>query len=133
MTISAEDARAKLAEKRRIYANCLGALTAYGEAAVNGARGTALSPARRAELLEETNRARLAAGNGASEVNLIGPTEVAALANRAMRALLRVETDSQASGDAADAISKVMLAMRRDVGEPTPAREEDEMPQLPGL
>lgn len=46
-SISAEDAGAKLAEKRRIYANCIAAITACASATDNAARGPACpGPAR---------------------------------------------------------------------------------------
>jgi hypothetical protein len=129
-SIAAEDARAKLAEKRRIYANCMAALTACASATDNTERGTDLPPAQFAELLEELSRTRQAAMNATYEVQLIGPIEVARLTNRAIRALL----DSAAqAGDIAEAVAKLTRAMRRDLGEDVPPREQDEMPDVAGL
>lgn len=95
--ISAEDARARLAEKRHIYANCLTALTACASATDKAARGTALPAAQHAQLLEETTRTQLASANAVSEVDLIGPIEVARLANRAMRSALGADRSSSLS------------------------------------
>jgi hypothetical protein len=130
-TIIAEDARAKLAEKRRIYANCVAALNVYVTADDNAARGTELSPAQNAELLEDYARARDAALNAVSEVDLIAPTEVAFQAHRVMTILLDAEVGAPAS-EIAGALVKLTYAMRGDLGEQVPRAEEvRDAPTLP--
>ncbi len=114
-SIRAEDARATLAQKRRIYANCLATITDYAIAANSAAGGTELPPAQRAELLEESSRARSAALNAVSEVDLIAPPEVTIPAHRAAGAVFRADQ----AGNAADieaAIANLTTAMRRDLG-----------------
>jgi uncharacterized membrane protein YidH (DUF202 family) len=118
---SAEDARAKVAEKRRIYASCLATLTVCGAAEAALQRDD-LSEAERARLEEERDRAQVTAVNAESEVALIGPAEVSELANRATRVLITADFSSQ-TRDVVRAITKVKMAMRRDLGEDAPPLE----------
>jgi hypothetical protein len=122
-TISAEAARARLAEKRRIYANCLVALTAYTHAAGSLAQGAELSPAEYAGLEEDSDRTRMAAVLATSEVYLIGPPEVIKLANRTFLLALGAETGNRID-DPAKAIAELAGAMRRDLGENVPPSEQ---------
>jgi hypothetical protein len=114
-SISAEDARANRAEKRRIYAGCVAALTAYFDGTVAPNTGSLLWADKRAVLDAELGRTRLAAQVAVSEMDLIGPPEVAIMAHRAMRAVLRASE----GGDTADALSSIVnltMTMRRDLG-----------------
>jgi hypothetical protein len=115
-TISAEDARAKLGEKRKVYARCLGALLAYTHAAGTLAQGAELPPAEYAELEEDSDRTRMAAMNATSEVYLIGHPEVVRLANRTLGLALSAETGGQVE-DPVEAVAELTGAMRRDLGE----------------
>ncbi len=116
-SIRAEDARARLAEKRRIYASCVGALIAFSDAVVAVARDrdTPLTPEQHAGLVEESDRARLAAQNAVSEVDLIAPADVAILAHRAMRVILHAD-EAQDAGELGSPIVNLTMAMRRDLG-----------------
>ena len=116
MTISAEDARAKLAEKRRIYANCLTAINTYLYAAGALAGGTELPPAEHAGLEQEADRARTAALNTTSEVYLVGTAEVTRLANRTLSLVMSAETGTSVE-EPVTVFVELTGAMRRDLGE----------------
>jgi hypothetical protein len=116
ISISAEDARAKLAEKRRIYASCLAALMAYAAAIGDVTRGTELPPEQLAGLQEASNRARVTASTATWEVFLIGHMEVTGLASHALMDLLDAESDPE-SALAARTVVGLRTAMRRDLGE----------------
>jgi hypothetical protein len=116
MTISADDRRAEVAEKRRIYAACGAALTAHFDAVV-GARSNDPHEVRfdPAVLLAEVNRTRVAAVNAVAVVDLISPSEVAILAHHAMTATLDVGEAESTSG-ASRAIIEMTMAMRTGLG-----------------
>lgn len=118
-SIAAENNKARLSEKRCVYANCLAALMfGYLQAAMVRARGDVRSKGYAADVLE-ANRARMAAVNALSEVRLIGPQDVGSLATRAVMALLRFLKEGGGS-DFGKAHAKLTLAMRIDLGEPVP-------------
>jgi hypothetical protein len=121
-SISAEDARAKVAEKRRIYASCLAALGAHATA--NAFPLTTVSPEAGIRFQEEIIRTRSTAMNAVFEVQLISPSEVAGLANITLLALLNADLDTQ-TPEIAKAIGTLMGAMRRDLG------ERDATPDVP--
>jgi hypothetical protein len=124
MSISAEDARAKLAEKRRIYANCLAALMDFTNALERWGHETKLPPEQRnAEGQDEVVRTRRAAYHTVSEVELIGPTEVARLASRVISALLGSDQNTRLV-EITDPLTVLVLEMRRDLGEDVPSREQ---------
>ena len=112
-SISAEDARAKVAEKRRIYANCLAALVAASMAS-GAARAANDNPAVefRMETLQRAMAAQQAAMNAVSEVQLIGSPEVSVLAMHCSMAA----TDT--SSDWGSTYSRLLTTMRTDLGEP---------------
>ena len=103
-SIAAEDARAKVAEKRRIYANCLAALVA----ASNAAR--AAEAEAQVETLQKAMSAHQEAMNANSEVQLIGSIEVSLMAMKCHTAVAKSEWSSAYSG--------LLAAMRTDLGEP---------------
>jgi hypothetical protein len=116
-TISAEDARARVAEKRRIYANCLSMFTLGFSAGVDARRlkDTPQSDEYR-NAMQEFNRARPAAMNAVQEVDLIGPLEVGRLARKAGLSMLQIPKEG--AEDFIAASREVLLAMRADLGEP---------------
>jgi hypothetical protein len=114
-SISAEDARANRTEKRRIYAGCVAAVTAYFDAIVAAGTGSLVFADERAGLDAEVGRTRLAAQVAVSEVDLIAPTEVAIMAHRAVQAVLRASEGGSTSDTSASIIS-LMMAMRGDLG-----------------
>lgn len=114
-SISAENARANRAEKRRIYAGCVAALTAYFDATVAARTVVLLVAGQRAELEAEVGRTRLAAQVATSEMDLIGPPEVAIMAHRAAQAVLRA-SEGGSTSDASGSIISLTMTMRRDLG-----------------
>lgn len=98
MTSRSEDKRAKLADKRRIYANCLAALA-------DGLRASILE-AKRSDTLtlndykdyvllhDNAVIAQMTAMNAVAEVQLIGSLDVAKLASETFEALLNVSPES---------------------------------------
>ncbi len=118
-SISADEARSKVAEKRRIYANCLTAFTAHTHAAGCLALGAEQPPAGCAALEEDCDRTRAAAMNAASEVYLIGSPEVIKLANRVIKLALGAETGGSLE-DTVKAFAELTGAMRRDLGKNVP-------------
>jgi hypothetical protein len=121
-SIAAEDARAKVAEKRRIYANCLAALSAY--VAAKTVPLTNLPPEAGIRFREEINRTQLAAANAVYEVQLIGPSEVALLANTTLLPLLNADRAAPGLG-IGKAIGRLTTAMRLDLGEQVLVREDE--------
>jgi len=114
ISIRAEDARTRLADRRRIYAGCVAALTAYSDATVANNPKPLLAE-QRAELEYDVGRTRLAAQVAVSEVDLIAPPEVAIMAHRAAQAVLQAgKTENIASIGAP--IVNLTMAMRRDLG-----------------
>jgi len=101
-SISAEDERAKLAEKRRVYASCLASLTATGLVST----GNSPNP-------ESVTNAFMSATCALFEVRLIAPREVGELAGTALGRLLGSEF-----GGFADVVTRLTSAMRADLGEP---------------
>ena len=117
MSIAAEDKRAQLAEKRRIYANCLARLTDgfYAATIVKTYTGKN-TDAEYKTAVQECNRARVEATHTLHEVRLIGPGHVGNLASNAVRSLLRVlEGDST---EYSKVQAELASAMRADLGEP---------------
>lgn len=115
-SIRAEDVRAKLADKRRIYAGCVAALTAYSDATVAANSPKALIKQHvRAELEYEVGRTRLAAQVAVSEVDLIAPPEVAVMAHRAALAVFDA-SEGKKIASIGSPIVNLTMAMRRDLG-----------------
>jgi hypothetical protein len=114
-SISAEDRRARLAEKRRIYAGCVAAVTAYSDATVAANTPKMLLAEQRAELEHEVGRTRLAAQVAVSEVDLIAPPEVAMMAHRAVQAVLHA-SEARNEANIAVPIVSLTMVMRRDLG-----------------
>lgn len=119
-SIAAENDRARLYEKRRVYANCLAVLMlGYLEAAMVRARGDTRSKGY-ADAVLKANRARTAAAvNALSEVRLIGSQEVGSRATHAVMTLLHFLKEGSGE-DFGKAHAKLTLAMRIDLGEPVP-------------
>ena len=114
-SISAEDARANRAEKRRIYAACVAALTAHADVIVGASDELQRLIRSNAVQVDDLNRTRLAAQNAVAEVDLIAPTEVAVLTHHAMQVVLHAWGASSAAAPGV-AISALTMAMRRDLG-----------------
>ncbi len=114
-SIRAEDARARLADKRRIYAGCVAALTAYSDATVAANTSKILLAEQRAELEYEVGRTRLAAQVAVSEVDLIAPPEVAIMAHRATQAVLHA-SEAENIASIGFPIVNLTMAMRRELG-----------------
>jgi hypothetical protein len=116
-SITAEDGRARLAEKRRVYANCLARLTDgfFAATIVKTYEGKHTEAEYKAAVLE-CNRARVVATNALHEVKLIGPPNLGSLATSAVRSLLRLLEGDNTEFSRVQA--ELTLAMRADLGEP---------------
>jgi hypothetical protein len=116
-SISAEDQRVKLAEKRRIYASCIAALTV----GLNAARAilpgeTGPADERHDELMAQWGSAVATAISAASEVRLVGPFVVADLATRLVNLLIRARRVDDL-GEWGRIYTELVAAMRADLGE----------------
>lgn len=89
-TLAVENERAKLAEKRRIYANCLSSLNLgfYAASIVRTHRNKRSKEYGAAVL--EANRARMMAANAINEVRLSAPPELGSLADKVLITVLRI-------------------------------------------
>lgn len=123
-SIAAEDARANLAEKRRIYANCLGALTAFLTAEIRKQN----APCRQSDRANQAyTPALLATSSAVWEVILITSIEVANQTARVFDAVIHMDAAAPQiddtlrvlaqAGEIGDAISTLSETMRRDLGE----------------
>ena len=124
MTISAEDQRIKLAEKRRIYANCLAALQ-HAQAALQHAEGVATDdpPTESADAATPAAidaAAALTAADAAVDAAMTACFEVAIIAPvavyRPVATILKCLADQPEEG-LGDALGQVLVAMRVDLGE----------------
>jgi hypothetical protein len=118
MTGRSEDKRAKLAEKRRIYANFLAAHSAALRESVLEARAGS-SPARKdyAVLHDNAVVAQMAALNAAAEVQLISSFNVARLAMESFGTLVDISPASPGHEEWAKAYALLVAAMRTELGE----------------
>lgn len=109
-SISAEDARARNAEKRRTYANCLAVLTLAVSTRASANPDDRDSRTNAANLI-------ITAANAVFEVKLIAPPEVDTLAIAAMQNLSSSKV-GQVHKESAGAITRLASAMRADLDEP---------------
>ena len=100
MTIRADDRRVELAEKRRIYANCLAALQHAADAGVM----------RDDPPSEREDAAAAAAETASFEVVIIAPSAVSKLVSTALGCL-----GEQREEEFSDAMTKLIVAMRVDL------------------
>lgn len=107
-SISVEDDRTKLADKSRIYAQCLATLWEAVEAWLIH---NASSGGERAITELKTARALTVAANAAYSVRLIGPPDVSRLAGKALTSVR--DRDSFPG-----AFNALLFAMRADLGVP---------------
>ncbi|MFZ0166064.1 MAG: hypothetical protein WAL12_20985 [Trebonia sp.] len=115
-----EDKRAKLAEKRRIYANCLAALANEIRARSLVARVDDRPPTkRRLENLDRAIAASVATATTVFEVHLVGSLDVAALAMECHETLAQMTSESEPE-NWGTAFARLIAAMRADLGEPMP-------------
>ena len=115
-SIRAEDARAKLAERRRIYANYLATLTQYA-GADNRLRAAEDGSKEHEEALRERSQAQTAARTAVQEVTLIAPASLSILAQQVDSQGRNVR--DEAGGDRiTKAYAEMIIAMRADLGEP---------------
>jgi len=113
MTARFEDKRVKLADKRRIYANCLAALYVGYQAIARDEKPIGpLDPEERTVIIQDLTVAL----NAVFEVQLIGPLNVAKLAMESFTAMMKIKPDS-----GREEWSKVHVrlasTMRADLGE----------------
>jgi hypothetical protein len=117
MSISAEHTLAKLAEKRRIYANCLAALIQNVD--VNIRLHAATDSQEHNSVIQERNQARVAARVAIQEVALIGPLDMSDLASQADSQLSQADVTDDANRKRFSlAFARLITAMRADLGEP---------------
>jgi hypothetical protein len=118
ITGRSEDNRAKVAEKRRIYANCLAALSVQYEANILKVETSKLSfPQDLATIFGSSGDLDRAAMNAVFEVQLIASFDVAKLAAKTLETLFRATPGSERNAWAT-AIALLVAAMRTDLGEP---------------
>jgi hypothetical protein len=117
LSISAEDGRAKLAEKRRIYAHCLATLNVLMVVTIKTELSRDEPAAIRGPAVEERTAAILAATSAVFEVKLLGEAKVSNLAGDALRRImsLKLGAETEAYGDV---LVPLIFAMRTDLGEP---------------
>lgn len=119
-SIAAEDARAKLAEKRRIYAEYLSSLTkSFHASAVARYQGNKRSKEFQAAEAE-ANRTRIEAMHAVGVVRLICSREVSSLASSTLMSLVRVLDGGTSHIEFVRELANLTLAMRMDLGEPGP-------------
>jgi hypothetical protein len=117
VNIGAEHALAKLAEKRRNYANCLAALTQYAGAHIR--LYAAKDSQGHNDLVQERTQALTAARIAVLEVALIGPESMRSLTAQAEHRVRDWNPSDNASRHSfSSAHTKLVLAMRVDLGEP---------------
>jgi len=117
MAGKSEDERSKLAEKRRIYANCLGSLNlGFYAASIVRTHGKRRSKEYAAAVLE-ANRARIVAANAINEVRLTGSPELGILAGKVLMTVLRI-LEEGSTREFSKALAELTFAMRVDLGEP---------------
>jgi hypothetical protein len=126
LSLDAENKRARVAEKRRIYAACQSAFwrTNLAVTAQRGARSA--SEKEKAEALFSMSKALDSMLQTFNELLLIAPDSVTECANHVQRAqqifLLTVEGDAAGDAQDMDNISQIQArlyeAMRADLGEP---------------
>lgn len=118
-SIAAEDARAKLAEKRRIYADYLSSLTKsfHASADAHYHKNKRSKKFRAAEA--EANRTRFEAMHALSVVRLICSREVSSLASSTLMSLARA-LDGSSHIEFVEELASLTLAMRMDLGESGP-------------
>ena len=92
-SISAEDARANRAEKRRIYANYLAALSAGFGSSVASSTYKGPADQKHDEIAAQWRDARTTALSASAEVRLIGSAAVASLATEIFNLMLRLRRD----------------------------------------
>lgn len=125
-TLHADAERAKLAEKRRIYAQCLVALNSQYRAALAaqahypltvtvGQEGINIRP-EAAEAIQAHAEASLQAMTAVAELGLIAAPEVAEPAAEALAMLIKPSADLQVDAIAAKLV-ELPKAMRADFGE----------------
>lgn len=95
-SMNAEDKRAEVAAKRRIYAACLASLKVMIPAVINHRSDMirATTPQQRIAARSRMHESRLQMLNAVSEMRLIAPAEVAAPASKAERDLMTYINDT---------------------------------------
>jgi len=112
-TWNIEDNRAKIAEKRRIYAACIAALSAHNLLARQ--KGLFKDSSTKGKRPPEYQTVWQESINAVGEINLIAPPDVTTLANKTGAILARPEQEDQ--GTALKVIVDLLKAMRKDLGE----------------
>ena len=119
-SITAEDARAKLAEKRRIYADYLSSLTNSFHASADARyhKNKRSKEFRAAEA--EANRTRFESMHALNVVRLICSREVSSLASSTLMSLARALDSGSSHIEFVEELAGLTLAMRMDLGEAGP-------------
>lgn len=115
-SIAAENARACLTEKRRIYARCLALFDDLGQACMTYrlAKGENCAQATRDAITEEYTMGCRKASNAREELRLLASRDIYDLASKLMDAVMNSESD-QDVGSLFDQLGK---AMRNDLDKP---------------
>ena len=126
LSIGAETERARLTEKRRIYAQCLGAFGGLMAAATKSDLYREMDPLNQESDIAQNEHAvaLIAAHDALSQLQLIAPTPVQDRASKFMGSLLVVGE----RGDS-EARKQLLMAMRADLGEPV-SKEEGQLSAL---
>ena len=114
-SIGAEDQRARLAEKCRIYANYLSALSAGFNSYVESSTKQDLAGQKHDEIMARWRDAHVNALSASSEVRLIGPGAVGSLATEIFNLMLRLRREDVELW--ARTYRDLLAAMRADLGE----------------
>jgi hypothetical protein len=109
-----ENKRAKVAEKRRVYASCLAALNRGIQTAVY--REILRDSSEGSNAVLEHDAALLACLTTVSELTLIAPSDVGRLGGKALVELNHYPGEDRTS--ATRALTNLVKAMRADLGEP---------------
>jgi len=124
--ISAENERARLAEKRRVYVCCV---TAFGGLIHSMAKQHALGDdgddALETALSIERGAALTTLLNTLGELMLIAPEDVMHLADRAGRVLTEYSGSDPDAARFREVREQLLMAMRADLGEPVPVGMAD--------
>jgi hypothetical protein len=112
-SISAEDARANRAEKRRIYANYFAVLSVGFDSSVAASTYDGPADQKQDEIAARWRDARITALSASVEVRLIGSAAVASLATEIFNLMLRLRRDDIEQWTHMH--KELMAAMRRDL------------------
>ena len=123
-TVGAEDARAKRVEKRRVYAQCLGALSAYFQATLKfHALKEDTDRKIRVEITDERASAHLETLNAVFEVMLIASPQIMRITMKASTLLgMAAPADEAWANEWAGNHARLLDAMRDDLDGAAPER-----------